>query len=196
MDGRRIDVAGLLASRAAPPLLGVVAMVLAAPSLTTGWQMDDHFHRLKMIGPAQAVDASHGRLDLFRFLDGDPDRTRALIDRGRIPWWTFPGIRAAFWRPVTVFTHWLDYRLWPTSPALMHGQSLLWLGALVTAAGFMYRRLMGAVPVAGLATLLYAVDDARATTVGFLANRNALVAALFGVLAIILHGGAGRCSLR
>jgi hypothetical protein len=41
--------------------------------------------------------------------------------------------------------------------------------------------------VAGVAALLFAVDDARGATVGFIANRNVLVAATFGVSALIAH---------
>ena len=38
-----------------------------------------------------------------------------------------------------------------------------------------------------MAALLYAIDDSHGTAVGFLANRNALLATLFGVLALLAH---------
>ena len=40
--------------------------------------------------------------------------------------------------------------------------------------------------IAGLATLIYAVDDAHGMLVGWIANRNGLVTAVLGVLALIL----------
>src|SRR5258707_5125 len=55
-----------------------------------------------------------------------------------------------------------------------------------------YRRMLGATWVAGVAALVYAVDDARGATVGFIANRNVLVAAAFGVPALIAHDRARR----
>jgi hypothetical protein len=69
----------------------------------------------------------------------------------------------------------------------MHAQSVAWYAALVAAAALLYRRLLSPAWVAGLAALLYAVDDAHALPVTFLANRNALIAAFFGVLTIIAH---------
>ena len=47
--------------------------------------------------------------------------------------------------------------------------------------------MLGPGPTAGLAVLLYAVDDAHGVTVGWIANRNALVAAAFAVLTILVY---------
>jgi hypothetical protein len=46
---------------------------------------------------------------------------------------------------------------------------------------------MGRTLTAGLAALLFAVDDAHGGPVGWIANRNSLVAATFGVLALLAH---------
>ena len=105
-----------------------------------------------------------------------------------MPWWTDPQIKAAFWRPTVVLTHWLDYRLWPDSPALMHLHSVLWFGVLVAVVALLYRRLMPTTPwLAGMAALLYALDDNHGMPVGFLANRNVLPCVLFGVCALLAH---------
>lgn len=48
-------------------------------------------------------------------------------------------------------------------------------------------RMIGELHRAGLAALLYAVDDAHALPASWLANRNALVAGVFGVLTLIAH---------
>jgi hypothetical protein len=55
------------------------------------------------------------------------------------------------------------------------------------AVAFFYRRFATVPLVAGLAALLYAIDDAHSMPAGFLSNRNALIATFFGVLAIISH---------
>jgi hypothetical protein len=162
-------------------------MLLTLPSLWVGLVVDDHVHRNLPLGSSVVPDRMNPLFDLFAFADGDPERMRELMDVGLWPWWTWPEIRAAFFRPVTGLTHWLDYRLWPELPGLMHVHSLLWLGAVVAAAAVLFRRLMGLTVVAGVAALLYATDDGHALPVGFLANRNALTATFFGLLAICMH---------
>jgi hypothetical protein len=124
---------------------------------------------------------------MFNFFDGNPERISELMDYGFLPWWTYDKIKGAFWRPLASITHWLDYILWPETPALMHLQSILWYGALVIAVAFLYRRFIAAPLIASLAALLFAIDDAHGMPVGFLANRNALMATLFGALTIIAH---------
>jgi hypothetical protein len=54
-------------------------------------------------------------------------------------------------------------------------------------AGLLYRRLIAAAWVAGLATLLFAWDDAHSFVVVWIANRNAILAGLFGLLALYFH---------
>lgn len=180
-------LAVFLAHPHAPKFAALLAVLLTLPSMRAGWIVDDHFHRAVMIAPSDAPMQFPDKLDMFRFLDGDPERNRDMMDQGFLPWWTDPEIRGAFWRPVTAITHWIDYQLWPESPALMHAHSALWYGAVVLVLGIFYRRMLGPTWVAGLATLLYAVDDARGLPVGFIANRNALIAAFFGVLVLVLH---------
>jgi len=169
----------------------MLSILLTLPALGVGWMGDDFWHRAVLLRPAGLEEVSLLRprsdLDLFRFLDGDPGRGRLGMDLGLLPWWSWPGIRGAFWRPLTSLTHWLDHRLWPGSAVLMHAHSVVWLAAVSAAASLLYRRVMGATVAAGLAALLYAADDARGMPVGFLANRNALIAAFFCVLTILAH---------
>lgn len=170
-----------------PVILTALVAVLTVPSLWTGWIADDYLLRIKLLGASSLPEISGSVMNLFTFADGDPERNAQLMDRGLWPWWTYKGIKAAFLRPLAGVTHWLDCRLWPDTPMLCHGQSLLWLAGLVGAAALLYRRILGLTSAAGLAALLFAIEDAHGPPVGFLANRNALLAALFGVLAILVH---------
>ncbi len=179
-----------------PIWVALVAVVLTLPSLGVGWVADDYYHRAVLHDAGAFGDIVSGPLDMFNFFDGDPVRTRRMMDLGFVPWWTNPQIQAGLWRPLTVLTHWLDYQLWPETPALMHAQSIAWFGLLVLVVAVFYRRMLGATWVAGLAALLYAVDDARGMPVAFLANRNVLISATFGVTALLMHdrwrrGGSG-----
>jgi hypothetical protein len=177
----------ILTHRFFPLYIALLAVILTLPSLNAGLLVDDYHHKLLMTGSNSPIRILDSPIDMFNFFNGDPERISELMDYGFLPWWTYDKIKGAFWRPLASITHWLDYTLWPDTPPLMHLQSLLWYGALVMAVAFLYRRFEAAPLIAGLAALLYAIDDAHGTPVGFLANRNALMATLFGVLAIIAH---------
>ncbi len=162
-------------------------MILVSPSLRLGWVFDDDFHRLTIRGSTRCLAFSGSIWDMFRFLDGDAARTLELMDHGVLPWWTVPEAKGSFWRPLTILTHWIDYHLWPDTAWLMHAQSIMWYGLLVLAAAALYRRMMGAGIAAGLAMVLFAVDDAHSMPAAWLSNRNAIVSGVFGVLAILAH---------
>ena len=185
-----------LSSRFFPYVIAILAILLTLPSLRAGLSMDDYLHKLLMIGSDSPIRPLGSPIDMFNFFDGDPDRTAEIMDYGFFPWWTYKGIKGAFWRPLASITHWLDYILWPDIPLLMHVQSVLWYGILAAAVAFLYRRFISIAWVAGLAALFYAIDDAHGTPVGFLANRNAVMATLFGVLTILIHDKWRREKLR
>ncbi len=176
-----------LARRRLPVVVAVLAIVLTLPSLGNGWMLDDYYHRTVLLGESSLCELFGPPSEMFRFFRGDPERTGPLIDVGFFPWWTDPVLKAEFLQALTVLTHRADYALWPDSPALMHAQSVGWLGTLVAVTAVLYRRMPGASWIAVVAALLFAMDDARGATVGFLANRNVLVASTFGVMAVITH---------
>jgi hypothetical protein len=168
-----------------PVVWAGVAIALMLPSLGVGLVADDWVH----LATVSRAPSLHGVLaapgDVFSFVNAS--RIGAMVDRGILPWWTDPGTRVAFWRPLSAWTHRLDYSVWPEAPAIMHAHSLAWLGALVIGAGWMYRRVFPAAWTAGLAALLYAIDDAHGFAVGWLANRNVLAAAFFTTLCLHAH---------
>ena len=177
----------LLARPSAPWLIIGLALALSSPSLFTGLCADDYIHELMMREHPGIAGFSFRPFDLFAFANGDPARAHQLIDEGVFPWWTDPGVVLAFLRPITSATHYLDHLLWPELPALMHVQSLAWFALLLGVVGAIYRRFMPSAWTAGLALLLYAIDDARATTVAWLANRNALVALTLALPALLAY---------
>ena len=170
-----------------PALLVVVAIALALPSVTMGWQQDDLVHRYFLLGNPDFSGNVPSPLDMFRFMDGDSTRAAGLMDVGVVPWWTHPQLRISFWRPLSALTHWVDYLLWPGSAVLMHLQSLAWFAGVILAAVVLYRRMLGLTWIAGLATLFFALDDAHGLAAGWLANRNALLALFFGILTLLVH---------
>ena len=177
---------GLLASRRLPLAAAALAALLCAPSLRLGLQSDDYVLKMALADPPVAREWSRTPARLFSFLDNEA-AVRGAMDLGAVPWWTSPGLRLAFFRPLAGVTHWADFRLWPDHPWLMHAQSLVWLGVVVAVAAILFRRVMGAGWVAGLAALAFALDDAHGSPAVWLANRNALVGSLFGLVALFGH---------
>ena len=158
------SVGSLLRMRRLPAAAAVLSVLLALPALGTGWMLDDYYHRAVLLQRSRFRDLLGPPSEMFRFFRGDPERTGRLMDLGLFPWWTDPGLKAEFLQALTVLTHRLDYALWPDSPALMHAHSLFWLGAAVAVTACFYRRILGSTWVAGVAALLFAVDDARGAT--------------------------------
>ncbi len=171
----------------APFIIAAAAVLLITPSLSVGLVVDDLFHELMLRKQSGVAGLPHRPLDLFRFATGDPAANHALMDEGVFPWWTDPQALLSFFRPLSSFTHWLDYQLFPQHPYLMHMHSLAWYGALVVVAGMVYRRMFANGWHAGLALFLYALDHSRGPSVGWVANRNALIALTFALPALLFH---------
>ena len=165
----------------------ILALLLASPALGTGLVADDFFHELMLNSDPGIAGIVHRPFDLFAFATGDVATNHRLMDEGVFPWWTDPTVALSFWRPLTCLTHMLDHWLWAESAALMHLQSLLWFALVLIGVASVYRRLLSPSWVAGLALLLYAVDDARGPAVAWVANRNALVSMALAIPALVFH---------
>lgn len=175
----------LLESRGLALGAALLAIGLVAPSLATGLQTEDFVHR-------EASRRALGLPNLFGIGGAPVMASYAAIDAGTLPWISAPGLRLSFWRPLASFSHHLDYRVFGDAPWVAHLHSLLWFALLLVAGLRLYRRLAGNDPLwpawaAGLAALLYALDDGHGTAVGWLANRNAVMAAALGLLAVEAH---------
>lgn len=175
-----------LAGPRLPALAALLAVLLGIPALTAGWQGDDWFH-LAMLRGQGALAGTSPIWDLFRFMHGG-ERDLVLKDLGLITWWSADDLAIGFLRPLSALTHVLDAALWADSAPLQHAHSLLWAGLAVFSVGVLLRRALPEHPAAaGLAALFFACEDAHALPVGWIANRNALVAVAFGAAAVALH---------
>jgi hypothetical protein len=182
-----VSIRGILRHRRLPFFVAALAVLLCLPSLWLGLQNDDHVLRLVLSDPPLDPEWTRTPVDTFLFVNGDEELIRRAVEECRLPWWTHPRLRLAFLRPITGLTHWIDFRVWPDLPWLMHVQSLLWFAGAVIAAALFYRRLLIPTWVAGLAGLLFAVDNAHGMPAVWLANRNASIGVLFGLAALIAH---------
>lgn len=180
--------------------LGLVAVALMLPSIGGGLFQDDLVHRAHLLKrrvvpkryygtpllPTDAGTLTGALRDTFALTRSREDVSH-LKESGLFPWWTSDDLRISNWRPLTALTHWLDYRLFPDSPALMHVHSLLWFGAVVALLAAFYRQMMGAGWAAALAALLYMIDESNYFPVWWVANRNLLLALFFSILALLCH---------
>ncbi|HEY7956451.1 MAG TPA: hypothetical protein VII38_14205 [Polyangia bacterium] len=176
----------IFGSRFAIPALIAIALALAATSLDTGHVADDWVHQLLVSGHPLAGMTTRP-LDLFTFATGDPQKTHALIDQGVFPWWADPTVKLSFFRPISSLTHAVDHALWPGSAALEHAHNLLWFGLALLVVAAVYRRFLQPSWLVGLAVALYALDAAHGPAVGWIANRNAMVALALSLPALALH---------
>lgn len=92
----------------------------ASVALWTGLSFDDYL-QAKLLEERPGIDGLVAASQtFFVFLEGDPVKAQARINRGELAWWTLPNARNAFWRPLSVFTHWRDQQIWPEQTPLMH----------------------------------------------------------------------------
>lgn len=182
-----------LAHRNVPFVAAALSAVLVSPSLWSGWCLDDVGHRLSYDTSEEARDyigefvRTAGPMRMYAFMGGEPEQIHRYMDVGVAPWWTYEKVMCSFWRPLAALTHVVDYSLWPDRAFVMHLQSVLWLTVLVIIAGILYRNVMGTGWCAGLATLMYAVSSIHGIPAAMLANRHALIAAIFGMLTLMAH---------
>ncbi|MGE5784576.1 MAG: hypothetical protein ACM3ZE_08290 [Myxococcales bacterium] len=184
-------MARLLAARRLPWLAALAGGVLCITAVGDHMALDDYWLGLATRHVPVFPWLVRREFDLFTFTTGRPEDNLGLMAHGvLLPWWTQPDLKIAFFRPIASATHHLDFALWPDAPRAMYVHSLIWLGAAILAVASLFRRVEGASASAGLATLLYATDDARAPLVAWISNRNALIATTFGALAIATHARA------
>ncbi len=214
-------VRNLLGHRGFPLGLAFAAILFMLPALQTGLFGDDLIQRLTQLKPAELpahvvdtgfVASDSGKLgtvlrELFGYLHTKGAAARAVA-YGIAPWWGAGDWHAALFRPVTAFTHWVDYRVFPNTPALMHAHSIAWYAAAVFLVAYLYRKLWSfglgtsstmhggsgtarvvprSILIAGLAGFLFLLDKNTYFPVMYVANRGCFVALVFGLLCLDAH---------
>lgn len=170
-----------------PLTAALLSMALVVPSLRIGWILDDYMQHTMLLGDQAGPLLQRPPHQLYEFVPDDDAWRASARAWGALPWYAAHDFKATFWRPLSSLTLYLDHLLWPDQAVLAHLHSLLWMGALTLIVAAIYRRLLPLPWVAGLATLLFAIDDAHALPAGWVANRNALVAMVFSTLGFLYH---------
>jgi hypothetical protein len=167
--------------------LGVLCMLV---SVDTGLSADDYLLKYTFVGGTELPWAPLGGSGLPG--PGDAAQVAAARDIGLLPWTASTDFSFAFLRPLSLLTHRLDFALWPDQPWLMHLHNVAWFSLFLAAASAFIRRVEGPTWVAGLAMVILALDDAHGPTIGWIANRNLVMAGAFGFGALLAHDRAVR----
>ena len=167
-------------------LAALLALCALLPALPHGLESADHFLRANLTRDTRLPELHTASWDGFHFFP--PAARSASLRLGYAPWWGVPDGHAHHMRPLSSWTHALDFRAWPTQPWLMHLHSALYYAALCALVALLYRQLLGG-PAwgAGLAALFFSIDYTHGMVTAWIANRNALLSASLGFAALLLH---------
>ena len=186
----------IIASRYWIVIVLIVAILLYAPFLFSGFFQDDYGFRLQFSPdvyekhniPEEVMRIMRNSpLNLYGFSWDSSARFSFEQDKGFAPWWASDQIKTNFFRPLSSLTLAFDFSLWPDTPLLMHIHSLLWFCLLIVLAYQLYRSVSGSAVVAGISILLLVMDDVFSGPVGWISNRHAVVAMVFSVLCVWLY---------
>jgi hypothetical protein len=177
----------LLAHPRFPLVVALVAALLTCVSLRSGFALDDDGHRLRVMRRDILPGRFDGPWDLYRFESGELVQWQYLVVNGIEPWWTAPTLKLAFFRPLASLWLWADHAWLHAPVAWMHAENVIAYALAVFAAAKLYRRVLGAGAVAGLASLLFAIDDAHGMPVGWIAHRHSMMTLALGCAAIAAH---------
>jgi hypothetical protein len=165
----------------------LIAFLCALPSLAIGLQADDYIlhQQVSERGPFAAY--------LFNLRDPRLAHEHALEERavGHVPWWADGQAYVRYFRPLSSLSLWLDFA--HGAPAWwMHLENCAIYALIVWLAVAIYQQLGLSGPGLGWAALFFGLDGGVAFSVGWVASRNTLLAAGFGLACILVYVHARR----
>ena len=167
--------------------IALLAFVCALPSLAVGLHADDYvLHRNLREG---------GPLEAYTFWPRDPQAAHARLvaqrNEGGMAWWADEHPRTSYFRPLSSLSLWLDFES-GLPPWWMHLENCAIYAVMVWLAVALYRQLGLSDAGLGLAALFFGLDGAVATSVGWIAGRNTLLAPCFGLACMLVHDRSRR----
>lgn len=121
----------------------------------------------------------------FNFFDPSVGNDKAMLEYGALPWWTKEDSLLHLFRPVSSFTHWIDYQLWPNNFEVMHLHSLIIFMIGLWMLFHLFQGLGLSRSVSMFAILLFGLDIGIAQALGWIAGRNAFIAWTIAPLVIL-----------
>lgn len=160
------------------------------PSIRASYFADDWLHHLAL---DQLPDIFNEQINLFGLIR-TTDEVIAFKRFGLAPWWTDLDVRINFWRPIPSITHWLEYQVVGHSSVVAHLLNIAFYSLSVFLVyRLLSRYLTAAIPLV-LGVMVYALDDAHALNIVWVANRNESIGGIFvlaGLLSFLRHREEG-----
>lgn len=168
--------------RAFLPLIVLFALLVHFPVLSTPRFQDD-YNQVAMV--EGKYPSNPGPFDLYDFIN-DGNRS-ALIERGILPWWSHPRMELRFLRPLSSALLWADQRVFGAGGMLFeHLHSLFWW-SVATFGVFRLLDKLFSRRVAAIGLLVFAVAPCHGYPLSWIANREELVSAGFGMFALLAY---------
>ncbi len=167
-------------------LVFLVGVLLQLPTLSVGFFADDYVHQLVLEDGGTPTPIP--RWSLYDFGSAE-DWADFGVERGALPWWTSSDWRIRFFRPLASLSIRLDHALWGSRAQGYHFTNLvLWL-ALLALVHRLYRVFGLGAGAATIGLFAFVLSDASSVPVGWIANRNSLLEAIFAAGAVIAASG-------
>jgi hypothetical protein len=158
---------------------------------------DDYIHLGTLDGSVH--DFGSGPFRLYEFMDGSAERLRRQMEKGPMPWFTEPGIKIQFLRPISSGLVALDHSIFGHRSWGYRIQGILWYVVLVVAHALWTRGIVPDSagrqwtaagrwhPTAMLATLMFVVCDNQWFNVFWTAGRWVLVSSALALLGCVFY---------
>ena len=162
-------------------LIIAATLLMRWPVLETGFSVDDYAQLAMMRGYYPVTRAP---LSLFTFSDGSQRENQLLRAAGFFPWWSHAELKVSLMRPLSSALMWFDLQLFDRDEYAYHLHSACWWVAMMIAAQAL---LAGLLPgwASTIALALFSVHPAHNLLLGWIANRNAIVATTFALLGLL-----------
>lgn len=153
------------------------------PSLGWGFFGDDYNHQVILSGIFESQYLRPWSLYDFGRLPapGEPG-----YEVGAFPWWTAADCKLRFFRPLTSLSLWLDHALYGNRAFGYHVFNLVLYGGFLAILYRLYVVLDLGRRASCFALAIFACSDNGVFPVGWVANRNTLLASFFTVSALLL----------
>jgi hypothetical protein len=174
------QAAGNPMNRLPLPAIVLLGILLLVPTAGMGFYADDYVHQLVLRGDQEQAPMEpwslydFGTREDWHAMDGEV---------GTFPWWTDDDWKIRFLRPVSSLYLMAQYAVWGEWAPGYHLAGLTLFGLLLVLTQRLYRALGFSDRAARIGTLLFAVCDSAVLPVGWTANNNSLLVAVFSVAA-------------
>ncbi len=175
--GLKAALVGLL-----PVIIIVLGLATHVQTLRWGFLYDDFIHQ-SMFRYWRTIPGVQP-WDLYDF-GFRPEPGEPMYQSGLFPWWTAQNFKVRYFRPVTSLSIYLDFLLYHDWAPGYHLTNLLLYAAILGFAYKLYLALGISRRAALWALAFLAFEGTHVVPVGWIANRNTLIAVLFTLLTML-----------